>query len=242
MNNEYYSDLNFQELANNLRNKNIEHNIKKDKAIVSILFLGATQKQFEYGYVLLKDKGLVGNVSVPTAEIGNISSKMNWQNILLLQNQSWSIVSQSRNQICDNKKISEKTNVISEVEGSKSDLTKNKVLTNVYLAPCGIINDTIKSYVLSNYSGLITFGNVNNSKSSGKNYSLTARIITNDNMSNLSSWIDNVNTSKNWIIIAIPEIGEGEGYLISNENLTKAVEYLEKSDLQFVSIDQVIKV
>ena len=206
---------------------------------VTLIFSGATKKQFEVAYPLLKANSYLAMVSATTSEIGS-GSKMSVLDLRLLQNQGWEIVSQSRNQVCDKNELNKKDVVDAEVQGSKTDLSDLGILTNNYMAPCGLSTNILKESVLKNYKTFITFGIVPNSKFKGTRQ-LTSLVVNNSfKQLDIERVVKTIKQENNWMILTIPEIVEEDGN-ISDAKLEMLIGKIKSEQVQVLTIGQVLK-
>lgn len=234
-----YDSLDLVTLQNEQTSSNKSVKLGKNGQ-VTLIFSGATKKQFEIAYPLLKLNKYQAMVSVTTSEIGGNESKMSVLNLRLLQNQGWEIVSQSRNQICDKNELNKKEVAVVETQGSRSDLNNVGLLTNNYLAPCGIITNTLKNMVFDNYKTIITFGNIPNLKSKENRY-LTSLVVNNGfRKQDIETVVKKVKQDNSWMILTIPEIGD-DSENISQENLSALIAALNIEQVQVLTIGQVLK-
>jgi hypothetical protein len=229
-----------QNIFDSIKNRNKEYQLQKGGAM-TLIFTGATKKQFEVGFPLLKDNNLKAVVSAPTDEVEQIDSKMTWLNLRLLQHQGWEVASQSKRQICDLDKLKVKEIVESELLDSKKELYKQGLYANIYLAPCGIVTKQIQTSVKDVYKSLVTFGILDNSILNYSRYNLVSRTVDNAvTINDVKEWIQNAKSNRQWIILSIPEIGDDDN-LINSDLLKGTVDEIVKSKIQVVTIGEILR-
>lgn len=234
----FNNDGNFDEI----KNKNSTFKTGRN-GLITILFSGATKNQFETAYPLLEKENMVAVVSAPTLEINKIESKMTWLDLNLLQHQGWEIISQSREQICDTSKLKDLETVISEVKGSKDELSEMGLYVNTYIAPCGVSTPEVVGAVKTNYKGFINFGTSYNSPNQSNRYGLITKSVNNKvSIEEIKGWIKDVKETGQWLIISIPEINSVmSDYSVDSIYLEQIVNEVKLSKVQTATIGQVLK-
>lgn len=229
-------------LFDGIKARNNEFKLNRN-GVVTILFVGAYKSQFEVGYPIIKSNNMVASVSVPSAEINEIKSKMTWLNLQLLQHQDWEILSQSKDQICDINKLKQEDVVISETVGSKETLTNHNLYVNAYLAPCGINTPELMTEVRSNYNAFVNFGILYNSLPATNKYNLVTRTASNDvDIEEVIGWINDANIRRQWLILAIPEVSENnDNFSISEKYLETIINEISQSKNQVATIGDILK-
>lgn len=230
----------------NIKNRFLQNNqsyvVDKSNAVVSFVFSGLSKGYFEETYPLFKQYGYKASISVVTSELGNNDDLMSINNVRLLQNQGWDVVSQSRKYICNPEELKDPNVVYSEVAGSKQDLKDLGLYTNIYLPACGFTNSDIYKTVSSQYKGLINFGILDNqTKSSGMNFVVARSVNNTTDIKEIESWIKSSKMERRWLVLIISGMGDSN-LDVSFDRLKDILNYSVSQKVQVLSIGQVLKI
>lgn len=207
---------------------------------VTIWFNNGWHSQYKYGLYLLEAKGMRGTMSAVTS-YSIYSEYVDWDELKVLQNKGWEIVSQTRSYPCDVENLTTEQ-LQTEVYSSKRDFMKHGIIAEHFAAPCGVVNAPLTATVRSYYSSQkigeegVNYLPINNP------YLLKSKTITNKtDLQDLTALLDEARLKHTWLILTINQINnDGSDQNITPEKFNKVVEEIEKSLVPTVVPSQMI--
>ncbi len=109
-----------------------------DLPLITFWFDDAWLSQYMIAYPILKSFDFAGTIAVPTNAI-ETQNYVNWSQLRVLQENGWEITNHSTVHNCEMDKWNMEE-VLSEYEKSKLILWKNKLASDIFVSPCGVVN------------------------------------------------------------------------------------------------------
>ena len=171
--------------------------------LVTFWFDDAWRSQYSEGVKQLTDEGLKGALAVPTELVG-YPAYMTWEQVIEAQELGWEINAHSRRHYCNLEDL-DQIGVNSEVLGSRYDLENRNLYNEVYVLPCGVIDDRVRDAVLNNYEAMRTTDSGINSFPLEDPYSIKANTLgVFSTLDDVERWIAEAETQGGLVELDVP--------------------------------------
>lgn len=210
--------------------------------LITFWFDDAWLSQYEVALPLLEKYNYKAAIAVPTQMVG-YDSYMNWYQLKKAQYLGWEITAHSRTHNCDTTPKSPEF-YKSEVIGSKEDLIKAGLRSDIYVLPCGNEKDEVGKLVLGNYHSSRTVQRGLNAIPVQDPYTLRIVEVNKSSTAGMvQDQIDEAKKTNSWIILAFHQIGnEKSKYAITPYMFEAVVKAVSGSGMPVVVPSQVLSI
>lgn len=210
--------------------------------LVTLWFDDAWSTQYTVAYPLLKERGMVGVLSVPTSYMGD-SAYTTWSQVRDVWYNGWELAAHSRVHDCDITTLTDQL-VESEVQGSLSDLRSQGFEPTNYVTPCGIYDNRTTALVKKNFASLRTAGDGLNPLPVTNRYDLlnqTIEITT--TVDQVKNWLQQAKSERSWLILTFHQVDKsGLKYSVPPQRMVEILDAVKASGLPVVLSRQVLEI
>lgn len=186
----------------------------KQTGLVTLWFDDAWSTQFTAGYPLVRAAGYTAALAVPTRLVG-FDAYMTWPQVDRLAHAGWEITAHSRRHNCDPNSLPPEL-LRDEIIGSRQDLLEHGYQANFFVAPCGVLNDSLRQVVKTDYLGLRDSEPALNPLPLKDTYNLHAITIDpRTTVAEIQTWLTQAKAESDWLILMFHQIEDG-GDIYSN--------------------------
>lgn len=205
-----------------------------NNSLITYWFDDAWLTQYTEAYPIMEEYGFRGAIAIPTQLI-RYDAYMNWYQIKKLHYKGWEIVPHSQNHDCDLAN-NDQGAVKEEILGSKQELLRYGIISNIYVPPCGRTSDYSNSLVKENFVAQRAVEPGLNPLPIVNRYDILIREIGIDTtIKDVNKWISEAEKQKSWLVFMFHQIDYSEDeYSITPEMLIEINEAVKRSKLQVV--------
>jgi len=217
-----------------------------DKPVITFWFDDAWLSQYMNAYPILKTQGFSAAVGVPTSAV-EAPNYVNWSQLRILQENGWEITNHSVSHNCEMDSWNEEA-VLNEYQKSKLILWKNKLASDIFVSPCGVDSEIMRSAAKKMFLGYRTVDPGYNELSGVDFYDLKVQNVTNQTkFSDVKQWVDETKDNNYWLIIVFHKVGEisktlnDDEFNVTIDNFKDIVSYVKEQEIQVVIPSQILQ-
>ncbi|OGG09780.1 hypothetical protein A2154_01630 [Candidatus Gottesmanbacteria bacterium RBG_16_43_7] len=211
--------------------KNFRFFNKIQTGFVTFWFDDAWESQMTQGLPILTEKKFPAALAVPTRAVGT-HNYMSWADIRYLNSIGWEITAHSRSHQCH---VSEFTDedIIGETYGSKIDLLKQGLFTDIYVTPCSSQTDQTLAFIKKFFLTLRTgVGGINPVPVENAYQVYAFGLKNNTSLLEIRDWIRQTQKRKGWLILMFHQIDNSQTeYAVTPDFLRSIVDEVAASGL-----------